>query len=257
MKLYSLLDRAGNGVGEALLQAEEDDDSGQGAQRNAGHNHAVVDDVTGHQVGNEHRHGGGVRSLHDDLRPQVGVPRAHEGDGGSRRIGRLHHRDEHPDEDLELVQTVDSRSLDRILREGTRAVAEVHDQERGREARDEEADPGVQELRLGHHLEQRNQNRNERNHHRQHQDAHQAVLILVVIDFEAVARDGGNRQREESLQQGGREGVLHRVEHVLLSKQILQVLHQVNAGDHAAAEDLLRVIERRDERPVQRENGNK
>ena len=63
------------------------------------------------------------------------MSQGHEGDGRGRRIGRLHHRDEHLDEDLEFVEAVDTGSLDGILREVARAVAEVHDQERRRKAR--------------------------------------------------------------------------------------------------------------------------
>ena len=46
-----------NRVCETLLQTEEDDDRRQRADRDRRHDHAVVDDVAAHRVGDQHRHG--------------------------------------------------------------------------------------------------------------------------------------------------------------------------------------------------------
>ena len=238
-----------NRVCETLLQTEEDDDRRQRADRDRRHDHAVVDDVAAHRVGDQHRHGNRLVGLHDDLRPEICVPRAHERDGRGGGVGRLHHRNEHPNENLEFIQAVDARRLERIPREAARAVSEIHNQKRRRDARQDEARPRVDELRLGEHLEQRNENRHKRHHHRQHQNRHHGVLRLVVIDFKAVARDGADRKRGKGLQEGRRERVFQRAHDVVL-------LEQVRAREQPAAQNLLGVVKRGDKAPIQREYGN-
>ena len=77
-----------------------------------------------------------------------------------------------------------------------------------------------------------------------------------MIDFKAVARDGADRKRGKGLQEGRRERVFQRAHDVVLLEQVLQILKQMRAGEHPAAQNLLGVVKRGDKAPIQREYGN-
>ena len=108
-----------------------------------------------------------------------------------------------------LAQAVQTSSLDNIIGEGPRRLAEQHDHERGRDGGQNKRRPAVNKAPVGHHLEQRDHDGYERQHHGQQQHAHQGVLGLVVVDLKAVTGDGADQQRDEGHQDSVAEGVCH------------------------------------------------
>lgn len=220
------------------MQAEEDDGSGQRADQDTQHQHAVIDAVAALQVGNQHGHRDRGIVLEDDLRPEVAVPGIHKGNRHGRAVGGTHDGHEHTEEDADLAQAVQTSSLDNIIGEGPRRLAEQHDHERGRDGGQNKRRPAVNKAPVGHHLEQRDHDGYERQHHGQQQHAHQGVLGLVVVDLKAVTGDGADQQRDEGHQDGIAEGVCHGQPQILVGDQRLEVFHRVGAGDQFAAHDV-------------------
>ena len=107
---------------------EEEDHGRECRDGDREHQDAVVSRIAGGQAGDEQGHRLAILTLHDDQRPQIVVPCAHEGDDGGGGEGRCH--DGHIDskEDAEFTQPVYACSLHRLDGEGLTALAEEENQ---------------------------------------------------------------------------------------------------------------------------------
>ena len=201
--VFFSLQRAQYSLHKALLQYEEDDQGGQGGKTDPQHDHAVIQYVTGLQIGHEDGHGNLLRLLQYHQGPHVGIPAVHESDGGCGGIGGLHDRHEHACKDLEFTKAVDAGGLRKFQRKGVRALPEQKDEESGGQHGEHVAGYRIDQPDLAEKPEQGNQRCGGRNHHGKKQQAHDKVLALILIYNETVPGHGADEQRAE----GGGKGI--------------------------------------------------
>lgn len=234
----SLFDGTGYAFHEALLLGKEEDYRGQGHDRNAEHEQAVVRHVACRQARHVEGHGPHVLRLHDDEGPHVVVPAVHEGDYRSSREGRGHDGKIHAQVYLELVQAVNTGRLYGFNGEGLRVLPEKEDEERRGHRRKHKAERRVQKVGAAEHLEQGHHDGCEGNHHGKQEDFHQQVLVPVAVNLKSVSCQRADEYAQQGLDRRGPQGIPQCASQPAAGNEGAYVLEEVEARNHPSGNNV-------------------